>query len=91
MSSAHEKSEIAVKWMRFEANAAVPDLVREVPHVAFEVADLASKLAGREILIRPNRSDGVHVASIVENGARPSNCPNSPTPTALAAASRARC
>ena len=55
--------------MRFEANAAVPDLVREVPHVAFEVADLASKLAGREILIRPNISDGVHVASIVENGA----------------------
>jgi hypothetical protein len=66
----HEKSEFGVEWMRFEADAAVPDLVRRVPHVAFEVADLASELAGREILIPPNSpSDGVRVAFIVENGA----------------------
>src|ERR1700730_18568547 len=39
----HEKSEFGVEWMRFEADAAVPDLVRQVPHVAFEVADLATK------------------------------------------------
>ena len=49
---------------------AVPDLVRRVPHVAFEVTDLSSELAGREILIPPNSpSDGVRVAFIVENGA----------------------
>ena len=66
----HDKSEFGVEWMRFEADAAVPDLVRQVPHVAFEVADLASELAGREILIPPNSpSDGVRVAFIVENGA----------------------
>jgi hypothetical protein len=66
----HEKSEFGVEWMRFEADAAIPDLVRQVPHVAFEVADLASELAGREILIPPNSpSDGVRVAFIVENGA----------------------
>jgi hypothetical protein len=66
----HEKSEFGVEWMRFEADAAVPDLVRQVPHVAFEVTDLASELAGREILIPPNSpSDGVRVAFIVENGA----------------------
>ncbi len=65
----HEKSEFGVEWMRFEADAAVPDLVRQVPHVAFEVADLASELAGREILIPPNSpSDGVRVAFIVQNG-----------------------
>jgi len=55
------------------------------------VADLASELAGREILIPPNSpSDGVRVAFIVENGA-PSNCSNSPTPTILPAASTPRC
>ena len=87
----HEKSEFGVEWMRFEADAAVPDLVRRVPHVAFEVADLASELAGREILIPPNSpSDGVRVAFIVENGA-PSNCSNSPTPNILPAASTPRC
>ena len=57
---------------RFEADAAVPDLVRQIPHVAFEVADLASELAGREILIPPNSpSDGVRVAFIVEKGGAP--------------------
>jgi hypothetical protein len=66
----HLKSEFGVEWMRFEADAAVPDLVRRVPHVAFEVTDLSTELAGREILIPPNSpSDGVRVAFIVENGA----------------------
>jgi hypothetical protein len=66
----HEKSEFGVEWMRFELDAAVPDLVRQVPHVAFEVDDLARELAGREVLIAPNSpSGGVRVAFIVENGA----------------------
>lgn len=66
----HEKSEFGVEWMRFETDAGVPGLVRQVPHVAFEVDDLASELAGREILIPPNSpSEGVRVAFIVENGA----------------------
>ena len=66
----HEKSEYGVEWIRFEADAQIPELVRQVPHVAFEVSDLASELVGREILIAPNSpSDGVRVAFIVENGA----------------------
>jgi catechol 2,3-dioxygenase-like lactoylglutathione lyase family enzyme len=66
----HDKSEFGVEWMRFEPDAAVPDLVRQVPHVAFEVDDLDFELAGREILIAPNSpSEGVRVAFIVENGA----------------------
>ena len=66
----HEKSEFGVEWMRFESDAAVPELVRQVPHVAFEVTDLSAELAGREILIPPNSpSDGVRVAFIIENGA----------------------
>jgi hypothetical protein len=66
----HENSEYGVEWMRFEADAPIPELVRQVPHVAFEVSDLASELVGREILIAPNSpSDGVRVAFIVENGA----------------------
>ena len=50
----HQKSEFGVGWMRFEADAAVPDLVRRVAHVAFEVTDLSSELALREILIPRN-------------------------------------
>ncbi len=56
--------------MRFEPEARVPDLVRTVPHVAFEVDDLSAEIAGKEILIAPNSpSPGVTVAFIVEYGA----------------------
>ncbi len=66
----HENSEYGVEWMRFEPDATVPELVREVAHVAFEVDDLAAELVGRDILIAPNSpSPGVLVAFIVENGA----------------------
>src|ERR1700676_4630346 len=34
----HENSEYGVEWMRFEADAPIPELVRQVPHVAFEVS-----------------------------------------------------
>jgi hypothetical protein len=75
----HQKSEFGVEWMRFEADAAVPDLVRRVAHVVFEVTDLSSEFVGREILIPPNSpSDGVRVAFIVET-AHPSTCSNLPT------------
>ncbi len=68
--SGFETSEYGIEWMRFEPEAPVPELVRTVPHVAFEVDDLAAELQGKEMLIPPNSpSDGVSVAFIVENGA----------------------
>jgi hypothetical protein len=68
--SGYETSAYGIEWMRFEPEAPVPDLVRTVPHVAFEVDDLAAEIAGREIIIPLNSpSDGVTVAFIVENGA----------------------
>ena len=68
--SGYDTSAYGIEWMRFEPAAPVPDLVRTIPHVAFEVDDLAVELDGKEILIPPNSpSDGVRVAFIVENGA----------------------
>ncbi len=66
----YESSPYGVEWMRFEPGSSVPELVQRVPHVAFEVDDIAAAIAGKEILIRPNSpSDGVTVAFIVDNGA----------------------
>ncbi len=66
----HDCNPFGIQWMRFEADSPLPELVKTVPHVAFEVDDLASALAGHEILIEPNSpSEGVLVAFIVEDGA----------------------
>jgi hypothetical protein len=66
----YDTNSYGIEWMRFDPDCAVPELVRTVPHIAFEVDDLAAELAGKEILIRPNSpSKGVIVAFIVDNGA----------------------
>jgi len=45
-------------------------LVRTVAHVAFEVDDLETEMAGHEVLIPPNSpSPGLTVAFIVDDGA----------------------
>ena len=65
-----EESPYGVEWMRFDADSPLPDLVKTMPHVAFEVDDLEVELQNREILIEPNSpSPGVRVAFIVDNGA----------------------
>ena len=68
--SGYESSPYHIEWMRFDADCPVPDLVRTVPHVAFEVDDLESELVGKQVLIAPNSpSPGVRVAFIVDDGA----------------------
>lgn len=68
--SGYEDSPYGVEWMRFEPGSPLPKLVQTVPHVAFEVDDLARELEGHEVLIAPNSpSEGVTVAFIVHDGA----------------------
>src|SRR5512143_3804768 len=65
-----EPSPYGLEWMRFDPDCPVPDLVRRVPHVAFEVDDLDAEIAGKDLLIAPNSpSPGVRVAFIVDDGA----------------------
>ena len=65
-----EESIYGVEWMRFDADSPLPELVKSVPHIAFEVDDLEAELQNKEILIQPNSpSAGVLVAFIVDNGA----------------------
>ena len=63
-------SPYGIEWMRFEHDSPVSELIKTVPHIAFEVDDLESALEGKEILTPPNSpSDGVRVAMIIHNGA----------------------
>jgi hypothetical protein len=65
-----EDSPYGIEWMRFDEDAPYPEIVKTVPHIAFEVDDLAAALEGKEILTPPNSpSEGIMVAMIVDNGA----------------------
>jgi len=66
----HESNPYGIQWMRYGNNCNLPNLVKEVAHVAFEVDDLEEAIMGKEVIIEPNSpSKGVLVAFIVENGA----------------------
>ncbi len=68
--SGYETSEYGIEWMRFEPDCPLPELVKRVPHIAFEVDDLDGEIKGKELLIEPNSpSQGIRVAFVVENGA----------------------
>ena len=65
-----EKSDFGIEWMRFEKDCDLPEIVKTVPHVAFEVDDIYEALKGRKVIIEPNSpSEGNIVAFIEEDGA----------------------
>ena len=68
--SGYDTSPYRVEWMRFDPDAPYPLIVKTVPHVAFEVDDLAAELVGQHVIIPPNSpSPGITVAFIEHNGA----------------------
>jgi hypothetical protein len=68
--SDHLNNPFGIQWQRYWEGAPYPDLVKTVPHVAFEVEDLAAALKGRHVIIEPNSpSHGVTVAFIEVSGA----------------------
>jgi hypothetical protein len=68
--SDHQDNPYGVQWQRYWDDAPYPELVRTVPHVAFEVDDLAAAIEGQSVIIAPNRpSRGVLVAFIEVRGA----------------------
>ena len=69
-ASGFNGSPYGIEWMRYGPGCTLPEVVKTVPHVAFEVDDLDEALRGKEVIIQPNSpSAGVVVAFIIENGA----------------------
>lgn len=69
-ASGYMKSPYGVEWLKFDPDCPLPDLVKNVPHVAFVVRDIKEAIEGKEVIIKPNSpSPGVLVAFIVDNGA----------------------
>ncbi len=65
-------SPYGIEWMRFDNDSPIHDLIKKVPHIAFEVDDLDLELSrfNFNILTPPNSpGDGIRVAMIEHNGA----------------------
>jgi len=68
--SGFDTSEYGIEWMRFEEDSPVNEIIKKIPHIAFEVENLDCAVKGK-ILIGDisSPSKGVRVAMILEDGA----------------------
>jgi hypothetical protein len=67
-----DNSPYGVEWMRFDDDSPIDELIKRVPHIAFEVDDLDLELNRHDfkVLTRPNSpGTGIRVAMIEHNGA----------------------
>ena len=53
--SGFETSPFGVEWMRFEPGSPVSELIRTVPHIAFEVDNLEAALEGAWLRLGPDQ------------------------------------
>lgn len=68
--SGYEDSEFGIEWMRYDDDCPLPEIVKKIPHIAFEVDDIYAAIHGKNVIIEPNSpSEGNIVAFIEENGA----------------------
>jgi hypothetical protein len=70
--SGFNTSPFGIEWMRFEDDCPISELIKTVPHIAFEVDDLDKELNENdfEIISKPSiPSKGVRAAMIKHNGA----------------------
>ena len=63
-------SPYGIEWMRFKKDSPVSELIKTIPHIAFEVDNLEQALKGKKLIGKiSSPSEGVKVAMIVDNNA----------------------
>lgn len=69
--SGFPESPYGIEWMRFDPDCAINELIKTVPHIAFEVDNLDIELSRQDfnIITKPNSpADGIRVAMIEHSG-----------------------
>ena len=70
--SGFSTSPFGVEWMRFDADSEFDELIKSIPHLAFEVTNLENEIVSRNlnVLTKVNSpAEGIKVAMIEHNGA----------------------
>lgn len=65
----HTSNPYGIQMQRYWKDAPYPELVKTVPHIAFEVEDLEAEIEDKKVIIEPNSpTEGLTVAFIEVNG-----------------------
>lgn len=59
-----------IEWLRFEPDSPMPEALKTIPHVSFQVDDIEAAMAGKDVLIEPFEVfEGVTIGFIMHDGA----------------------
>ena len=68
--SGYQENEFNIEWMRYGKRCTLPDIVKKLPHIAFEVDDVYEAIKGHKVIIEPNSPyEGIVVAFVLVNDA----------------------
>jgi len=68
--SDHENNPYGIQWQRYWEGAPYPELIKTVPHLAFEVENLKAEIEVKKVLVQPNSPSNRHTVAFIEvNGA----------------------
>ena len=63
--SGFDTSEYGIEWMRFEKDSPISEIIKKIPHIAFEVDNLESAIEEKKLLGEVSSpSKGIKVAMI---------------------------
>lgn len=46
----YEESEFGIEWMRYDQDCPLPEIVKTIPHVAFELDDVYEAIKGKKVI-----------------------------------------
>ncbi|TWT80293.1 hypothetical protein CA13_17060 [Planctomycetes bacterium CA13] len=65
-----QQSPNRIEWLHFEEHCGMPEILKTMPHIAYQVDDLAAELKDAEVLLEPfTPMEGITVAFVIEEGA----------------------
>jgi hypothetical protein len=68
--SGFDNSPYGIEWMRFDPDCQISELIKTVPHIAFEVDDLENAIIGKNLIGEvTSPAEGIRVAMIIDDGA----------------------
>lgn len=58
-----------IEYLRFEDGSCMPEIVQQIPHIAYEVADIEKAMEGKKVLVSPMEGgENLIIAFIEEEG-----------------------
>jgi len=59
-----------IEWVKFDSDSPMPELVRTMPHIAFQVDNIEEAIEGKEVIVETfSPAEGVRVVFIKHDGA----------------------